>query len=165
MVEAPLDSPLLDESVVVMDGARVVGNVRMGPGCSVWYNAVIRAEQDVTIGRDTHVQDNAVIHVSEGHPVHIGDGVSIGHGAIVHGCTVGDNSLVGMGAIILDGAVVGRDCIIGAGALVTQGMVIPDGCVACGSPARVRRAMTEEDIAHNRHNAEVYVELSRAYVS
>ena len=160
-----IPDPVLDESVAILEGARVVGNVRMGPHCSVWYNAVVRGEQDVVIGRDTNVQDNAVIHVSEGHPVRIGDGVSIGHGAIVHGCTVGDNTLIGMGAIVLDGAVIGRDCIIGAGALVTQGMVIPDGSVAFGSPARVRRAMTEEDIAHNRHNAEGDVELSRAYVS
>lgn len=152
----------IDESVVVLPGAHVVGNVSMGPRCSVWYNAVIRAEQEVVIGSDTNVQDNAVIHVSEGHPVRIGDGVSIGHGAIVHGCTVGDNTVIGMGSIILDGAVVGRDCIIGAGSVVTQGMSIPDGSVAFGSPARVRRAMTAEDIAANRRNARTYVELAQA---
>ncbi|MBR1828018.1 MAG: gamma carbonic anhydrase family protein [Atopobiaceae bacterium] len=154
-------TPCLDESVVVLDGARVVGNVTMGPGCSVWYNAVIRAEQDVVIGGNTNVQDNVVIHVSEGHPVHIGDGVSIGHGAIVHGCTIGNNTLIGMGAIVLDGATVGNDCIIGAGSVVTQGMVIPDGSGASGSPARVRRTRTEHAIAANRHTAQSYVELAQ----
>ena len=163
MVEASLGSPLLDESVVVMDGARVVGNVRMGPGCSVWYNAVVRGEQDVVIGRDTNVQDNAVIHVSEGHPVRIGDGVSIGHGAIVHGCTVGDNTLIGMGAIVLNGARIGDDCIVGAGALVTGKMDAPAGSMILGSPAKVVRPLTEAEIEGNRQSARGYLHAAELY--
>ena len=134
----------------------------MGPRCSVWYNAVVRGEQDVVIGRDTNVQDNAVIHVSEGHPVRIGDGVSIGHGAIVHGAPWATTRSSAWGPSSWTAR--SSDATASSAPLVTQGMV-PDGCVAFGSPARVRRAMTEEDIVHNRHNAEVYVELSRAYVS
>ena len=153
--------PSIPESVTILPGAHVVGKVMMGEECSVWYNAVIRAEQPVRIGKRTNIQDNVVIHVGDGFPVSIGAGVTIGHAAIVHGCTVGDNTLIGMGAIVLDGAQIGRDCIIGAGSVVTPGTVIPDGSVAFGSPARVRRAMTEDDIAHNRQNAEDYLRMAQ----
>lgn len=152
----------IDPTAWVAPGAHVSGNVAVGPDCSIWYNAVIRAEEEpITIGASTNVQDCAVIHVSRGHPVTLGEGVTIGHGAIIHGCTVGDNSLIGMGATVLDGAIVGRDCIVGTGSLVTQGTVIKDGSVAFGSPARVVRQMREEDISANRTNAAEYVRQSR----
>lgn len=151
----------IEPTAWIAPGAHVLGDVTMGPGCSIWYNAVIRADEaPVTIGANTNVQDCAVIHVSRDCPVTLGEGVTIGHGAIVHGCTVGDNSLIGMGAIVLDGAVIGRDCIVGAGSLVTQGTHISDGTVAFGSPAKVIRHMRDADIAANQANAAEYVRLA-----
>jgi carbonic anhydrase/acetyltransferase-like protein (isoleucine patch superfamily) len=153
--------PNLHPTVRVAPGAHVIGDATLGEHCTVWYNAVIRADEaPVTIGAKTNVQDCAVVHVSTGHPVSIGDGVTIGHGAIVHGCTVGSNSLIGMGAIVLDGSEIGSNCIIGAGALVTQGTRIPDGHMAFGSPARVIRPLAEEEIRKNRENAQEYVRLA-----
>lgn len=153
--------PSLHPTVRIAPGAHVVGDATLGEQCSVWYNAVIRADEAaITIGTETNVQDGAVIHVSAGHPVLIGDGVTIGHGAIVHGCTVGSNSLIGMGAIILDGAEVGSNCIVGAGALVTQGTHVPDGYMAFGSPARVVRPLTKQEVERNRANAREYVRLA-----
>jgi len=141
--------------------AVVSGSVELGEGCSVWPGAVLRGDlAPITLGARTNVQDNAVVHVSTGYPVVLGAGVTVGHGAIVHGCTVGDNSLVGMGAIILDGAQIGNNCIVAAGALVTKNTVVPDGHVAMGSPARVTRAMTEADCAANKHNADEYLRLA-----
>ena len=143
-------------------GSVITGDVTIGRDCGVWYNAVIRGDEvDIHIGDRTNIQDNAVVHGDPGNPVWIGSGVTIGHGAIVHGCSIGDNSLIGMGAILLNGARIGRDCIIGAGALVTQGTEIPDGSVAFGNPARIRGQMSPEAVAENRRNADVYVELAR----
>lgn len=154
--------PSIDPTAHIAPGAQVLGDVTLGPHCSVWYNAVIRADEaPIVIGATSNIQDCAVIHVSRDHPVVLGEGVTVGHGAIVHGCSVGDNTLIGMGAIVLDGAVVGRDCIVGAGALVTQGMAIPDGSVVVGVPARSIRSMSEEDIAANRANAAEYVRLAQ----
>lgn len=147
----------IDKSVYMARGSVVTGDVTIEEGCGIWYNAVIRGDEDsVVIGKGSNIQDNAVVHVDAGCPVRIGEGVTVGHGAIIHGCTIGDNSLIGMGAIVLNGAVIGRDCIIGAGALVTGGSVIPDGSVAFGNPAKVRKENSPEGIASNRHNAQVY---------
>ena len=155
--------PIIHPTVVIALGAHVLGEATLGPRCSVWYNAVVRADEaPITIGAETNIQDCAVIHVSTGHPTAIGEGVTIGHGAIVHGCTVGSNTLIGMGAIVLDDAEIGRDYIIGAGALVTKGMRIPDGSLAFGNPARVIRSITEEEIAANRANATEYVRLAQS---
>ena len=152
----------IDPSARIAPGAFVLGDATLGPECSVWHNAVIRADEaPVRIGARTNIQDCAVIHESQGSPVELGEGVTIGHGAIIHGCSIGDNSLIGMGAIVLDGACIGRNCIIGAGALVTQGAEIPDGSVAFGSPAKVVRAMKDSDIEANTRNADSYVELAR----
>ena len=155
--------PIIHPTVVIALGAHVLGEATLGPRCSVWYNAVVRADEaPITIGAETNIQDCAVIHVSTGHPTAVGEGVTIGHGAIVHGCTVGSNTLIGMGAIVLDDAEIGRDCIIGAGALVTKGMRIPDGSLAFGNPARIIRSLTEEEIAANRGNAAEYVRLAES---
>ena len=155
--------PIIHPTVVIALGAHVLGEATLGPRCSVWYNAVVRADEaPITIGAETNIQDCAVIHVSTGHPTAIGEGVTIGHGAIVHGCTVGSNALIGMGAIVLDDAEIGRDCIIGAGALVTKGMRIPDGSLAFGNPARIIRSLTEEEIEANRANAAEYVRLAES---
>ena len=145
------------QDVVILPGARVSGDVTMGQGCSVWYNAVIRGDEaPIVIGSDTNIQDNCTLHTSHGLPLQVGSGVTVGHNAILHSCTIGDNTLIGMGAIVLDGAVVGRDCVVGAGALVTKGAVIPDGSMALGAPARVKRPLTAEEIAMNRDSAKAY---------
>lgn len=146
----------------VADEAVVKGKVTIGEKSGIWYHATIRADSDqITIGSRTNVQDNAVIHTSQNYPVSIGNGVTIGHSAIVHGCTVGNNTLIGMGAIILNGAVIGDNCIIGAGALVTQNSNIPDGSLAFGNPARIIRKLTEEEIAGNKGNADRYVQAAK----
>lgn len=154
----------INESVFIADGARVIGDVEMGKDSSVWYNAVIRADSaSVKIGERSNVQDNAVIHTSKGLGVQIGDNVTIGHGAIVHGCTVRNNVMIGMGAIVLDGAVIEENTIIGAGALVTQGKVIPAGSLAFGNPARVVRQLTEQEIHSIEVNADSYVNKAKEY--
>ena len=144
------------------EGAVVKGDVILGDDASVWYNATIRGDSNpVVIGERTNVQDNAVIHVELTYPVNIGKNVTIGHSAIVHGCEVGDNTLIGMGAIILNGAKIGKNCIIGAGALVTQNSITPDGTLAFGNPAKVIRKLTPEEIGSNKENALHYMEASK----
>lgn len=152
------------ENVVILPGAMVNGDVTLGRGCSVWYNAVIRGDvSPIRIGEDTNIQDNAVLHTSYDMPLVLGKGVTVGHGAILHSCTVKDNVLIGMGAIVLDGAVIGRDSIVGAGALVTKNTQVPPGSMVLGSPAKVKRALTEEEIASIRKNAQVYLEEKERY--
>lgn len=152
-----------DEDVVILPGAAVVGAVSFGPGCSVWFNAVLRGDgKPIAVGTGTNIQDCAVLH-SEVFPTTLGDYVTVGHGAIVHGCTVGDNTVVGMGAILLNGAKVGRNCIVGAGAVVTGKMDAPDGSMLLGNPARVARPLTAEEIAGLKGSAVHYMELREAY--
>ena len=159
-----MKTPEIHESVFVAPTATVVGNVRIGARSSVFFGAVLRSELDeIVIGEGTNIQDNCVVHIERGIPVHVGNGCTIGHNAIVHSCTVGDNTLVGMGAIILNGAVVGKNCIIGAGALIPQNAVIPDGSLVVGMPGKVRRAVTEEEIATNRASARMYMEEAAEY--
>lgn len=161
-----LKTPQIDSTAFLAPDAAVYGDVRLGPDCSVWFHAVIRAENAyIQMGRGSNVQDNAVVHVDEGYPVIIGEDVTIGHGAIVHGCRVGDRTLVGMGAVLLNGAVVGKDCIVGAGALVTQNMVIPDGSLVLGSPACIRRRVRPEEVESNLHNAAHYVRAGKEYTA
>ena len=149
--------------IFLAPGAHVVGDVTLGDNVGIWYNAVVRGDTgSIFIDDNSNVQDNSTLHTDAGHSVHIGKGVSVGHNAVVHGCTIGDNTVVGMGSILLSGAVVGRNCIIGAGALVTGKMVIPDNSVAVGSPAKVIHQMTEDEIVENRKNAEHYIELMNA---
>ena len=151
---------ILNRRTYLAPGAHVVGDVTLGENVGIWYNAVVRGDTgSIFIDDNSNVQDNSTLHTDEGHSIHIGKGVSIGHNAVVHGCTVGDNTVVGMGSIILSGAVVGKNCIIGAGALVTGKMVIPDNSMAFGNPAKVVRQLTEEEVEDNRHNAEHYVDL------
>ena len=146
--------------IFLAPGAHVVGDVTLGDNVGIWYNAVVRGDTgSIFIDDNSNVQDNSTLHTDEGHSIHIGKGVSIGHNAVVHGCTVGDNTVVGMGSIILSGAVVGKNCIIGAGALVTGKMVIPDNSMAFGNPAKVVRQLTAEEVEDNRHNAQHYVDL------
>ena len=145
--------PVIHETAFVADNATVRGNVTIGEGAGIYFGAVLRAETDpITIGPGTNIQDNCVLHADPGFPT-----------AILHGCTIGDNTLVGMGAIVLNGAVVGRDCIIAAGALVTQGAVIPDGSMVMGAPGKVRRPLTPEEIASNAAAAADYRRESQLY--
>lgn len=146
--------------VLICDGAKVSGDVTLGKGVSVWYNAVLRGDDGaITVGDGTNIQDCAVLHEE----THVGAGCTIGHGAVVHGCTVGDNVLIGMGAIVLNGAKIGDDCIVGAGALVTGKLDAPAGSMILGSPAKVVRPLTEAEIASNRASAEGYLNMAEAY--
>ena len=148
----------------VAENATVRGDVTVGKGSSIFFGAVVRTELvPITIGEDTNIQDNCILHTDAGFPLSVGSGCTIGHGTILHGCTVGDNTLIGMGTTVLNGAVIGRDGIVGAGSLVPQGMVIPDGSMAFGSPAKIRRPLTEEEIAYNRGTAALYCREAAEY--
>ena len=150
----------VDETVMIAEGARVGGDVTLGKYVNIWYNAVLRGDEGaITVGEETNIQDGAVLHEE----TVVGKGCTIGHNAIVHGCTVGDNTLVGMGAIILNGARVGSNCIVGAGALVTGKMDAPDGVMLLGSPAKVVRPLTEAEIESNRASARGYLHAAEQY--
>ena len=150
----------------IAESADVIGKVILGEHASVWYHATIRGDQDeIRIGKGTNVQDNAVIHTDAGFPVSIGDYVTIGHGAILHGCTVGENTVIGMGAILLNGCVIGKNCIIGAGTLISQNKKIPDGTVVMGNPGRIKRDVHPEEILGNRRSAELYMEEAESYLA
>ena len=149
--------PRLGQGVYVARGAVVVGDVTLGDFSSVWYNAVLRGDINrIVVGRHTNIQDNAVLHLESELPCLLGDYVTVGHAAIVHACTVGDETLVGMGSVILDGARIGRQCLIGAKALVTPRTQIPDGSLVLGAPAKVVRPLTEEERKGLKLSAEKY---------
>ncbi len=158
-------SPRLHPSALVLEGGRVIGDVELGEGSSVWPGAVVRGDvHHVRIGARTNLQDGVVVHVTTGtHPTHVGDDVTVGHKAVLHGCTIEDRCLIGIGAVVLDGARVGPDAMVGAGALVTPGTVVPPGTLVLGAPARVRRALTDEEKAGLRESAAHYVELAARY--
>lgn len=159
-----LKKPVVGEHVYLAPGAIVRGDVTLQEEVSVWFHAVIRAEEgSITIGRGSNIQDGCVVHVDKGGTVRVGEQVTVGHNAVVHGCSVGDNTLIGMGAIIMNDAVIGKDCIVAAGALVTERTVIPDNSLVMGSPARVKRALTPEEIRSNSFNARHYVEEAAMY--
>ena len=156
--------PVIPASVFVAPTATVVGDVTLGEDCGVLFSAVLRGDSGtIAVGEGTNIQDGCVVHADPGFPALIGKGCTVGHCAIIHGCSIGDNTLVGMGAIVLNGANVGRDCIIGAGALVTQGMEVPDGSLVFGSPAKVKRPLTAEEIEGNRLAAAAYKAECAAY--
>ncbi len=148
------------EKVLIMEGAQVIGDVEAGEGTAFWYNSVCRGEmQSVRIGKRCNIQDLALIH----NKVTIGDDVSVGHSAIVHGATIGDRVIIGMGATVLDGAVIGSDCLIGAGALVTGKMNAPDGSLIVGAPAKVVRELTEKEKESLLANAALYYQKNLEY--
>src|SRR5262249_37206451 len=148
-------APTLDPSAVVFESATVVGRVRIGAGSSVWFGAIVRGDvHDVTIGARSNLQDRAVVHVTtDRFGTTIGDDVTVGHGVVLHGCSIADRVLVGIGAIVLDGVEVGEDCMIGAGSLVTPGTKIAPGHLALGSPARVSRELRPAELEHLRRSA------------
>ena len=150
--------PTIDESCFVAESSSVIGKVSLGESSSVWYGTVLRGDVNtITIGQRTNVQDNATVHVANGFPTTIGDDVTIGHNAIVHGCTVGNRVLIGMGAIVLDGAIIEDDVIIGAGALIPPGKVIPSKSLVVGSPGKVVRTLNDEALESLLESAKIYV--------
>lgn len=150
------------EGAYIASNATVVGDVHMGADSSLWYQAVARGDHDsITIGEGSNVQDGCILHADAGFPVVIGDYVTVGHAAIIHGCEIGDGALIGMGSIVLNGAKIGKNAIVGAGALVTQGTVIPDGMLALGSPARVKRPVSENEIRQNHKDALEYITTAK----
>ena len=157
--------PRLGAGVYIAPGAVLVGNVTLGEGSSVWCNAVLRGDINrIVIGHHTNIQDNCVLHLADDLPCVLGDFVTVGHCAIVHAATIGNETLVGMGSCIMDGAVIGEQCVIGAKALVTQGAQIPPGSLVLGAPAKVVRALTAEERAELKGWAEKYVELAAGYL-
>jgi len=155
-------TPRVHPSAYVSWNAEVVGDVELAEDSSVWYGAVLRGDvAEIRIGRSSNIQDGVVIHVDRGVPCILGEGVTVGHRAVLHGCRVGDWCLIGMAAVILNGAVVGAESIVGAGALVTQGKSFPPRSLILGSPARLVRALDDEEIAALREHAAAYVDLAR----
>jgi len=139
--------PKVGEGTFVAETATLIGDVEIGNNCCIWYGSVIRGDVErIRIGDHTNIQDNAVVHGTKGKPALIGNLVSVGHGAIIHACTVGDNCLIGMNCVIMDGAVIGKNTIIGAMSLVSRNKIIPEGVLVMGSPAKVIRELTEEEI-------------------
>ncbi len=153
------DSPQLAPSAWVADSAQVIGRVRLGEGASVWYGAVLRGDNDwISIGARSNVQDGTVMHTDMGYPLTLGEDVTIGHQAMLHGCTIGDGSLIGIQAVVLNGAKIGRNCLVGAGAVVTEGKEFPDNSLILGSPAKAVREISPEQAARMKGGALHYVE-------
>ena len=152
------------DSIVICPGAQVIGDVELGEDVSIWHGAVLRGDTDsITIGYNSNVQDNCVVHCTKGFPVEIGKNVSVGHGAVVHGCKLEDNVLVGMNATVLNGARIGKNSIIGAGAVVSEGKEFPEGSLILGVPAKAIKQVSEEQINLIQNNADNYVKLSKQY--
>ena len=157
-------TPRLHETAWIAKSAKVIGRVEMAEGSSVWFGAIVRGDvEDIRIGRNTNIQDNSVLHADTGIPLTIGEGVTVGHLVMLHGCTVGDGALIGIRAVVLNGARIGRNCIVGAGSVVTEGKSFPDGTLIVGTPAKVVRELTPEQIAEMQHGATHYVENARRF--
>ena len=154
----------IKDSVVICPLAQVVGDVELGEDVSIWHGAVLRGDTDsITIGDNSNVQDNCVVHCTKGFPVEIGENVSIGHGAVVHGCKLDDNVLIGMNATVLNGAHISKNSIVGAGAVVSEGKEFPENSLILGVPAKAVKQVSDEQIAMIKNNAEHYVKLSKQY--
>jgi len=167
MIRRYLDKePRIDPTAYVDESAMIIGDVQVGRDSSIWNGAVLRGDMHyIKIGRNSNVQDNSVMHGTADHyPTIVGDNVSIGHGAIVHGCVVGNNCLIGMGSIVLEGARIGNWCIIGAGAVVTEGAIIPSNSIVLGLPGKVVRKVTADHKARITRNWKAYVKLKGTYI-
>lgn len=157
-------APEMADSAWVADSAQVMGEVQLGADASVWFGTVIRGDTArITIGEGTNVQDASVLHADLGMPLVIGRHVTVGHQVMLHGCTIGDETLIGIGAIVLNGAKIGKNCLVGAGALVTEGKEFPDGSMIIGSPARAVRELTPEQIQGLRRSAQHYIDNARRF--
>ncbi|HHV37902.1 MAG TPA: gamma carbonic anhydrase family protein [Tepidimicrobium sp.] len=156
--------PDIAEDAFIADTAIVIGDVNIGEGSSIWYGAVLRGDiENISIGRNSNIQDNATVHADSKFPTQIGDYTVVGHNAIVHGCQVGNNCLIGMGAIILDGAVIGDNCIIGAGTVITEGKEIPSNSLVIGVPGKVIRQVANDEIESIKKNALAYSQLCKEH--
>jgi len=156
--------PMVEDSVFIADGVRLIGDVTVGAEASIWYNAVLRGDlAPIHIGARSNIQDGTVGHVNAGQPLWVGEEVSVGHSAIIHGCTIGRGTLIGMGAIVLNGAEIGEYALIGAGSLVTENKKIPPYTLSMGSPAKVVRELRPEDLERMRRTTESYVIQGREY--
>lgn len=156
--------PVIGQGVYIAEGSHVIGKTTLGDEANVWFGAVIRGDDNtIAIGARTNVQDNTTVHVSGDHPTVIGDDVTIGHNCIIHGCTIKDTCLIGMGSTVLDGAVIGKNSIVGANSLVTMNKTFPEGQLIMGSPAKVIRPLTEEEIQGLNPHAKHYVSLAKTY--
>lgn len=154
--------PTLEEDVYISETSVIIGDVTLKRNANIWFGAVLRGDvESIVIGQNTNVQENTVVHVDENDHVEVGEGCTIGHGAIIHGCKIGDNTLIGMGAIILNGAEIGSNSIVAAGSLVTQNKKFEDGVLILGNPAKVVRNLTEEEIENNKRSCLGYIELSK----
>jgi carbonic anhydrase/acetyltransferase-like protein (isoleucine patch superfamily) len=152
------EAPTIHESAFVADGATVIGKVVLEENASVWFGAVLRGDNEaIAVGAGSNVQDGVVMHTDPGFPLTVGTNVSIGHQAMLHGCTIHDYALIGIQAVILNGAVIGRNCLVGAGAVVTEGKVFPDNSLIVGAPARVVRQLSDEDVERLKKNADSYI--------
>lgn len=148
----------------IAPNATLIGAVELHENASVWFNVVIRADNDaIIIGENSNVQDGSVLHIDSGYPLNIGKGVTIGHKVMLHGCTIGDNSLIGINAVVLNGAKIGKNCLIGANALVPENMVVPDGSMVLGSPGKVKRSLSEQEIKMLEMSALHYVHNAQGY--
>lgn len=157
--------PRIAEDVFLAEGSVVIGDVELGPGCSVWYGSIIRGDVNyIRLGARVNVQDGSVIHVvRRTNPTIIGDDVTIGHRVVVHGCTIGNGALIGIGAIVLDGATVGEEAVVGAGAVVTPGTTVPPRTLVLGTPARVSRELSAQELSYNRETAANYCRLAEEH--
>ncbi|MBM4241352.1 MAG: gamma carbonic anhydrase family protein [Euryarchaeota archaeon] len=154
---------MIHESVKIFPGAKVIENVEIGKLSSIWFNAVVRGDiEPITIGKYSNIQDNCVVHTSKDYPVEIGDYVSVGHAAILHGCSVGDNCLIGINSTVLNGAKIRKNSIVGAGAVVTEGKKFSEGSLILGVPAKAVRQLQEEEIGNMKNNAIRYMELAKS---
>lgn len=157
-------APQVADSAWVADSAQVMGQVELGADSSVWFGAVVRGDTDrISIGKGTNIQDASVLHADHGKPLTIGDNVTVGHQVMLHGCTIGDNSLIGMNAVVLNGAKIGNNCLVGAGALVTEGKAFPDHMLIIGAPAKAVRQLTAEEIAALQASADSYVKRGQLF--
>ncbi|MGN6826599.1 gamma carbonic anhydrase family protein [Paucibacter sp. M5-1] len=156
--------PDIADSAWVADSAQVIGRVTLAEDCSVWFNAVLRGDSDtLSLGRGTNIQDGSVLHADTGFPLQLGENVTVGHQVMLHGCTVGENSLIGIGAVVLNGAKIGKNSLVGAGALVTEGKEFPDGVLIVGSPAKVVRELSPAQIEGLKASARHYIDNARRY--
>ena len=156
--------PAVAASAWVADSAQVIGHVTLGEHSSVWFGVVIRGDTStISVGKGSNVQDNSVLHADHGMPLVIGEGVTVGHQVMLHGCTVGNNCLIGIGAIVLNGAKIGNNCLVGAGALVTEGKEFPDGSMIIGSPAKAVRMLSPEQIEGLKMSAKSYIANASRY--
>ncbi len=156
--------PQIDDTAWVAPNATIIGDVRLAANVSIWWNAVIRADTaPIDIGEGTNIQDGSVLHIDKGIPLTIGKNVTVGHMVMLHGCTIGDNSLVAISATVLNHAVVGKNCIVGAGTLIPEGKTYPDGVMILGTPGRVIRPLTEKEIEYLQYASSHYIENAELY--